>query len=151
MIYQGAEIPTIYSDAPQAATRTFDQPPEKVWEAIKRAHFEYSVPLTVDNPPAHQLGNPDFYRTRQFAGRPMTELLSCGSGITGPNAASYRIYMSLLTTVTANGKGGSIVATTFTATARDISGGASGDRLPCGSSGIFEGLFLERVRVNVGS
>jgi hypothetical protein len=80
----------------------------------------------------------------------MTDIVSCGVGITGPNAASFRIYMSVVTTVIADGKGGTTVSTTFTATARDLTSGTSSDRLPCGSTGVFEGLFLERVVTNAG-
>lgn len=150
-IYTGSDVPTIYADAPRASTRTIAKPPADVWKAVKQAHVDFSIPLTVEDPARRQLGNPDFYRARQFVGRQMTEIVSCGAGITGPNAASFRIYMSVMTTVASDGKGGTTVSTTFTATARDLTSGTSGDRLPCGSTGAFEGIFLDRVRTNTGA
>ena len=78
-------------------------------------------------------------------GRPMTELVSCGSGITGPNAASFRIFMSILVTTKADASGGTAVAVLFQATARDVQQGTSNDRLVCRSSGRVEQLLLERI------
>ena len=79
----------------------------------------------------------------------MTALVNCGGGITGPNAASYRIFMSLLTTVDPVGADSSLVSIKLTAGARDMSAGVTSDRLPCGSSGVLEQLFLSRVNARI--
>ena len=148
-IFSGPEAPTMYADAPQAVTRTLTVPVTTARTAVQQAFTDYSIPVTLNNPTSGQIGNPDFYRSARFMGRPMVELVSCGSGITGPNAATYRIFMSMLATVKANAQGQAVVSMTFTASARDVAGGASGDRLPCGSSGNVEQRFLERVLVLV--
>ena len=75
----------------------------------------------------------------------MAELLSCGTGVTGPNAASYRIYMSLVTTVEADAKGGSTARVQFSATAQNIASGTSNDRVTCGSTGVLEQLLLTKI------
>ncbi len=144
-IFTGPDVQTVLADQPRAFVRMLGAPPAAVWTAVKQVYADYGVPLTVENTPGHQLGNSDFYRTRTFAGSPMAKLVSCGSGITGPNAASYRIYMSLLTTVDGRGKDSTKVSVTFTTSARDMVGGTSADRLPCGSTGELERLFLVRV------
>jgi hypothetical protein len=86
---------------------------------------------------------------RQLAGRPMTEFVDCGSGMTGPKAATYKIYMSLLTMVIPDGKGGTTVQTTFVPTGQDMTGNSS-DRLPCATTGRLEQSFLDRVKANLG-
>lgn len=144
-IFSGPEAPTMYSDAPRAVTRSLAVPVAAARTAVQQAFTDYSIPVTFSNPGTGQIGNADFYRSGRFMGRPMVELVSCGSGITGPNAATYRIFMSMLATVKADANGGSVVGMTFTAAARDVAGGTSGDRLPCGSSGRVEQLFLDRV------
>lgn len=144
-IFSGREAPTMYSDAPRAMSRSLAVPVGAARTAVQQAFVDYSIPVTVSNPASGQIGNADFYRSGRFMGRPMVELVSCGSGITGPNAATYRIFMSMLATVKADAQGGSTVGITFVTSARDVAGGASGDRLPCGSSGRVEQLFLERV------
>lgn len=145
-IYQGPETPTMYADAPRSVTGVIDRPVPAVRAAVRQAFTDYSIPVTVDNAANGQIGNPDFYRTRQFMGRPMTDLVSCGSGITGPNAATYRIFMSIIVTTKADATGGTALAVLFQATARDVVNGTSNDRLVCAGSGRVEQLLVERVR-----
>ncbi len=145
-IYQGPETPTMYADAPRSVTGTIARPVSVVRAAVRQALTDYSIPVTVDNAANGQIGNPDFYRTRQFMGRPMTELVSCGGGITGPNAATYRIFMSIIVTTKADAAGATAVAVLFQATARDVVNGTSNDRLVCGGSGRVEQLLMERIR-----
>lgn len=149
VIYSGPDAPTMYADAARAAQHVFTADPARVWAAVKQTYLDYGIPVTIENPTAKQIGNPDFYRTRQFMGRPMTELLSCGSSMTGPNAATFRIFMSLLTQVAGDGAGKTTVGVTFVASARDMSGGSSGDRLPCGNTGLVDQRFLAQVEKNL--
>jgi hypothetical protein len=125
-IFSGREAQTMYSDAPRAISRTLAIPVAAARTAVQQAFTDYSIPVTFSNPGTGQIGNADFYRSGRFMGRPMVELVSCGSGITGPNAATYRIFMSMVATVKANAQGGAEVSMTFTASARDVAGGASG-------------------------
>jgi hypothetical protein len=128
-------------------TGTIAQPITVVRAAVRQAFADYSIPVTLDNAGNGQTGNPDFYRTRQFMGRPMTDLVSCGSGITGPNATSFRIFMSLIVTTKADASGGTALAVLFQSTARDVANGTSNDRLVCASSGRVEQLLMERIRL----
>ena len=79
----------------------------------------------------------------------MTTFVDCGTGMTGPKASSYRIYISLLTDVQTDGKGGTKIQTTFVPIGQDVSGGST-DRLPCGTTGAFENFFLTRVKATLG-
>jgi hypothetical protein len=80
----------------------------------------------------------------------MTQFVDCGSGMTGQKAASYRIYMSLMTDISADGKGGTLVQTTFTALGQDVTEGSS-DRIPCGTTGRLEQLVLDKIKVAVAT
>lgn len=147
-IYTSNETGTLLGEKPRPTVMTIAAPPTTVWFAIKKVHDELAIPVTVDNPTAHQIGNANFYKTRVLAGQPMTTFVDCGSGMEGPKAASYRIYMSLLTVLTSDGSGGTSVQTTFVPTGQDMSGGAS-DRVSCGTTGRFEELFLDRVKATI--
>jgi hypothetical protein len=147
-IYQG-EGGTILAERPRAAVASIAAPPATVWLAAKKVYADWEVPITVENPSGHQIGNQNFFKVRQFAGEQMTALVDCGSGMTGPKASSYRIYMSLLTDIVTDGKGGTTIQTTFVPMGQDISGGST-DRIPCGSTGRLEQLFLARVKVVAG-
>ncbi|MGH7619018.1 MAG: hypothetical protein ACREPM_17500 [Gemmatimonadaceae bacterium] len=140
---------TIYGERPRAVTMTIIAPPATVWLAAKKTYADFDIPLAVENPAAHQLGNPNFFKSRQLAGRAMVDWVDCGSGMTGPKAASYRIYMSLLTELVTDGKGGTKIQTTFVPAGQDMSGSSS-DRIPCGSTGRFEQFFLDHVAKEVG-
>lgn len=141
--------PTIFAERPVAVSTTIAAPPASVWLAARKTYADFDIPLAVENPSTHQMGNPNFFKSRQLGGRPMVELVDCGSGMTGPKAASYRIYISLLTEMITDGKGGTKIQTTFVAMGQDMSGNST-DRIPCGSTGRFEQLFLEHVRSQLG-
>lgn len=147
VIYAGDQsTATLLGEKPRASTMTLSVAPAAVWLAAKQAYASIEVPLSVENPAAHQLGNSNFFKARTMAGAPMTQFVDCGSGMTGPKAASYRIYMSLLTEISADGKGGTIVQTTFVPMGQDISQGST-DRIPCGTTGRLEQLVLDRIKI----
>jgi hypothetical protein len=140
---------TIYADRPIAAATTIAAPPAAVWLAAKKTYADFEIPLVIENPTTHQMGNANFFKSRQLAGRPMVDFVDCGSGMTGPKAASYRIYISLLTEMMTDGKGGTKIQTTFVPMGQDMSGAAA-DRIPCGSTGRFEQFFLDHVKSQLG-
>jgi len=142
-IFSG-EKGTIFAEAPRASVATIVAPPAAVWLAAKKVFADLDVPLAVENTSTHQMGNPNFFKSRTFGGEPMATLVDCGSGMTGPKAATYRIYISLLTSIATDGKGGTTVQTTFVPMGQDISAG-SADRIPCGSTGRLEANFLDRI------
>jgi hypothetical protein len=147
-IYQSKETGVVVGEPAHPTVQTIAASPTAVWLAIKKAHEAFLIPVTVENPPAHQIGNSSFYKTRILAGQPMTNFVNCGSGMNGPKAATYRIYMSLMTVLTADPTGATIVQTTFVPVGQDMSGGSS-DRIPCGTTGRFERLFLDQVKAMI--
>lgn len=142
-IYSSSETGLVLGERPRAIGKTFASPPAAVWLAVKKVYQEFEIPITVENPQVHQIGNQNFFKSRTLGGKPMTQFVDCGNGMTGPKAASYRIYMSLLTDVFAEA-GGTKVQTTFIPMGQDMAGNST-DRIPCGSTGRLEQLFLERV------
>lgn len=134
-----------YSSAPPEQSRRMAMAPATVLAAVRQAYEGFMIPVTLDDRVGRRVGNPDFYRVRQFLGRPMVELLDCGSGMTGPNAATFRIYMALVTRVTDAPGGTSDVSVQLSATAKDLTSGTSSDLLPCGSSGKIEQRLLDEI------
>jgi hypothetical protein len=143
-IFSSPETGTLMTDRPRASVANVAAPPAQVWLAVKKVYTKIEVPITVESPGTRQMGNENFFRTRSFAGQPMTALVDCGSGMTGPKAATYRIYMSLLTQIIPDGGGGSKVQTTFVPMGQDVAQGSS-DRIPCGTTGRLEQIFLDQV------
>lgn len=148
-IFTSSETGTLMGSTPHSAVIDVQSPPAAVWLAVKKAYADWGVPLNVENPSTRQIGNSQFARSRQFAGFQMTELVDCGSGPEGAKAASYRIYMSLLTFVLPDNKGGTTVQTTFAPAGQDVTG-TSNDRIQCGSTGRLEQAMVDAVKANLG-
>jgi hypothetical protein len=136
------------ADRPHSSVMSIAAPPATVWAAVKQVFSSLEIPVSVERPAAHLLGNQNFYKTRTMGGQPMTDFVDCGTGQTGLKAASYRIYMSLVTDVSSDGKGGTVLQATFTALGQDV-GGDSSDRITCGTTGRLEQLVLDRVKAAV--
>ncbi|MEN9818829.1 MAG: hypothetical protein RLZ32_2709 [Gemmatimonadota bacterium] len=134
-----------YSSEPAEQSRRIAAAPVAVMTAVRQVYAGFAIPVTLDDRAAHRIGNPDFYRSREFMGRRMNELLDCGSGMTGPNAATFRIFLSLVTRVQDAPGGESEVRVQLVATARDLTSGSSTDLLPCGSSGRIEQRLLDEI------
>lgn len=148
-IYAGDQSTArLEADKPHASTMNLAAPVTAVWAAAKQAYASVGIPVTYENQPGHQMGNQNFYQSRQMGGEPMTSFVDCGTGMTGAKAASYRIYMSLLTEITADDKGGTLVQMTFSALGQDMTG-VSSDRIPCGSTGHLEQVLLDRTKAAV--
>jgi hypothetical protein len=150
VIFESRETGTLLGEQPHPSVQVFSAPPTMVWNALRKVHLDLEIPVTVDNPVAHQIGNASFAKSRRLAGQPMESFIDCGNGMDGPKASSYRIYMSLLTTVTSDGKGTTTAQTMLIPTGQDMSGGAA-DRIPCATNGKFEQLFLGRVKSALGT
>jgi hypothetical protein len=148
-VFQSAETGTLLGDRPRAVGTTIAAPAAQVWLAVKKVYADLDIPVTVENPSAHQIGNANFFKSRQIGGRSMTEFVDCGSGMTGPKASTYRIYISLLTDVVTDGNGGAKIQTTFVPMGQDVGEGST-DKIPCGSTGRFETFFLDKVKAELG-
>jgi len=143
-LYSSPETGMLLAERPRASSATIAAPPATVWLAVKKVYADWEIPLSVENPSTHQIGNQNFYKSRQIAGKPMTEFVDCGSGMTGPKASTYRIYISLLSDVMTDGNGGTKMQVTFVPMGQDVAAGSS-DRIPCGTTGRLEQLMLDRV------
>lgn len=148
-IYSSRETGTLLAERPRAVSAAIAVAPATVWLAVRTVYAEFEIPLTVENPGSHQIGNQNFYKTRQMAGHAMQEFVDCGNGMTGPKASTYRIYISLLTDVIPDGQGGTRVQTTFVPMGQDMMGNST-DRIACGSTGRLEALFLDKVKAAAG-
>jgi hypothetical protein len=136
------------AEKPRPSTVTIAADPSVVWAAAKQAYASLEIPVGIENPAMHTIGNQNFYKARTLGGESMTQFVDCGQGMTGAKAASYRIYMSLITNISGDGKGGTLVQVTFSALGQDVTEGST-DRIPCGSTGHLEQLVLDRTKAAV--
>src|SRR5689334_12712030 len=76
-IFTSPETGTLMTDRPRATAISVAAPASNVWLAVKAVYAEMEIPLSVDNPAIHQLGNSNFAKTRVLAGHPMAEFVDC--------------------------------------------------------------------------
>ena len=141
-VYRTTVLPN--AKAPLAA------PPGRAFEALKTVYTELEIPGLQSDPTTGRVGNTDFWKSRRLGSEAMSNYLNCGESFTGPAANSYRIYISLVSIVRADGKGGSELETAFHAQAQNMEG-TSADRVPCGSTGRLEERIRKSVLLKLGA
>lgn len=109
----------------------------RAFAALAAVYAELRLTPELRDSATLQVGNPSFYRRETLAGRQMSTYLSCGEGMTGPYADYYRIYMTLLSTVTPLGSDSATLRTVFLASAMNVTEGAR-QPMPCESTGRLE-------------
>ena len=122
----------------------YDVRPGLVYDAVRKVYAELKIPLTLDDSTTGEIGNLKFYRTGSLGGSQLSSYVSCGSGVTGPYADQYRVYMALRSIVAPAGSG-SRLRTVLFAAAMDVSQGAR-QAMPCESNGRLEILIGKMVQ-----
>lgn len=143
---QGAYRTTVAPNAKLAVPA----PPSRVFAALATVYKDLDVPVTISDPATGRIGNGDFWKAHRFAGQPISSYLDCGSSITGSAADDYRVYMSLVSAVRADGADRSELEIAFMATARNMEG-TTADRVACGTTGRLEEQIQKAVVAKLAS
>ncbi|MBV6522328.1 MAG: hypothetical protein MNPFHGCM_02476 [Gemmatimonadaceae bacterium] len=120
-----------------------------VYRIVTGVYEALSIADRMNDPVGRYVGNTGFRKSRTLAGGPMSRLIECGSGMTGPNADLYRINLAIVTRVESLGEGKARLRSALVASGEDVSG-PSRDLVACGSTGALEArihdLVLQRLR-----
>ena len=123
--------------------------PADVVAALRDAYEELGIKVEI-LPPAGatggQVGNRYFVKSYRLGKAPLSTYLDCGSTMTGPAADNYKITMSVVSTVSAEGEGSS-VQTSVVAKADAAAGGNS---LSCRSIGTLESAIHQALEQKLG-
>lgn len=112
--------------------------PHLVFAALPEVYRVLGVPPGTSDPAGRVFGNQRFTARRELGGQPLSRYLACGHTATGaPIADSYRVQLSLLTTVQPGQGGGSLVQTQVGASAQSVEGSSS-NRVQCATTGALE-------------
>lgn len=130
------------SDDSRGSERFIPAHPDSVWAALPEVYEKLRIEEAGADPAARTFGRMGF-RTRRIEGKRLSSYLDCGSGPTAvPNADSYEVTITLLTRVTPADEGGTVVATTLSATARSRE--VNTNPVSCQSKGVLE-MRLEEL------
>ena len=133
------------STADENSRATYTAPVAQVWPALVLAYNTLGIQPTTSDRASGQYGNAGFIVPRRIAGRPIAEFFSCGNGMTGPRIDTGRVYGNVMSVVSDNGAGGSIVVTHVSASLRP-NGGSASDPITCASTGALEMLLQKNVQ-----
>jgi hypothetical protein len=110
------------------------------WGALPVVYDSLRIPIAVVDTMNMRLGSGSFHPSR-IGGRRLSRYLDCGRGMTGANADTYRVTVSLVTWVSERSGGGTQVHTAIDASAkaRDV----NSYPVNCSSKGVLEREIAE--------
>ena len=138
------------STADENSRASFVVPVARVWPAVMFAYADLGIEPNVVDRPSGRYGNAGFVAPRRLVGRPLSQFFSCGSGFAGPLIETGRLYANVVSTVSDDGKGGSIVMTHVSGSL-SRNDGTSTSPINCGSTGAFEEYIRRSVQKRLGS
>ncbi|MEO8449698.1 MAG: hypothetical protein ABI647_07915 [Gemmatimonadota bacterium] len=122
--------------------------PDQVFDALIAVYADLSLPVSDPDKEGHRVGVRGAKCMRQLGKIPLSRFLDCGSGMTGSNADSWRVVLTVISTVRPEPDSKASVSTFVTGEAVDMSGSAS-DRMGCSSTGNLESEVQRRVKVKL--
>ena len=112
---------------------------------------ELKIELKVRDSTAGVVGNLELVKMRSLGRTPLSRYVSCGQGMTGANADSYRVYLALIAFVdTVPDKGMTRLSVALAAAAQDLQG-SSKPPVKCSSTGMLEGHIRRVVAARFGT
>lgn len=112
--------------------------------------LELKIDLKIRDSTAGVVGNMELVKMRSFGRSPLSRYVSCGHGITGPNADRYRVYLALVAFVDTVPDKGTRLGVSLAAAAQDIEG-SSKQPVKCASTGALEGQIRRLVAARFGT
>jgi hypothetical protein len=123
-------------------------PAEKMLAALSAAYADLGIKVKVWDPPHGEVGNRNFTKMYRMGGAPLSDYLGCGVTTTGEGANNYRLTPSLVSKVTSDA-GGSTVLTTLTGYAEDLA--SSKGTISCSTRGTLEGKLMQLAMRHLAS
>lgn len=112
-------------------------PAARTYAAVLATYEALKLPAEVRDSANGRVETGVFHRRGDIGGRQISTYLSCGDGITGPYADTYRVYMIVMTTVEPRGPDRSAIRSVLLGGAVNVSEGAR-QPMACESSGRWE-------------
>ncbi len=109
---------------------------DAVFRALPSLYDSLGVQVNTIDPAKHTVGNSGYKIRNRIGKLPISMFLDCGSSQIGPNADSYDVYLSVVTTVSGDGPAASKVGTLVDAQARPATYNQA--YTPCSSKGLLE-------------
>ena len=138
---------TMPTNAPTADVSRILHTADAVWRIMPSVFDSLGVPVATIDPAGRVIGHPG-YNTRQRLGKaPLSRFLDCGNSQIGLSADSYDVFLTVLTTVRADGADGAALSTVVEAKARPVTYNQAYSN--CSSKGGIERRITELVNAKL--
>lgn len=137
------------SDDGRSASVTLKATPEAAWTGLLAAYQKLGIPVTSTNSASRTLGNPSFDVRRRLGDQPLSRYLDCGTNLSGVIANSYRVELSVSSSLTPAAGGETVLETRVAASAVSPQGASSGP-VRCASTGRLETDIANLTQVAAG-
>lgn len=94
--------------------------PDAVFRILPSVFDSVSIPVNTIDPSRKQVGNSGFKIRARLGKAPLSRYLDCGNTQIGPNADSYDVMLTVMTTVSPEGSTGAVLSTTVDAQAKPV-------------------------------
>jgi hypothetical protein len=123
-------------------------PVGKVYHAVIAAFDEFRIPIVTKDSANGMVGNSSITQSHSFAGSQMSRWFNCGTGMTGPNADTYRLYIAVAALLDRISADTTRLRIGMIAGAKDMQGNAK-DAVGCATSGNLEQKLVESIQARV--
>lgn len=120
-------------------------PTGKTFAAAAQVFKTLGLTVAVRDSMGGLIGNEEFSKTRTLAGSQMSTWLNCGSGMTGPNADSYRITIALMVIIDPAANGTTRMRIGMVGSGANTVG-SSTEPVACGTTGRLEEKMAQMIK-----
>ncbi len=124
-------------------------PIDRVWKALPAVYGLLEIPIGTFDAEQNAIGNEDLKLYRRLGKTPLMRLIDCGTTQIGPNADSYEVRLSVLTTLqrSRSDTTKTTIATRVSALAKPVA--FAGEYRPCTSKSALEQQLLTTLKVQL--
>lgn len=123
-------------------------PPDSVLTVLEAVLADVGFKEIQVDTRSRELGIARLRMVRRLGKRPLSNFLSCGEGLTGPNADTWHVFITLGAKVDRAAQGARLELR-FSAEAVDVPNGRN-ERLPCSTTGVLELQIVDRLNERFG-
>jgi len=141
----GATTSTVrLADDVRSNKALIDLAPDKAFAALDAAYAALGIPVSQRDAASRKIGNEALRARRKVGDLAMTKVVDCGGESGMPNAETYTITLTVISQVTANDAGGSLLQTVVEGAARNPLTNAA-NAVRCSSVGGLEARIQSLV------
>jgi hypothetical protein len=129
-----------------AVSALIDAPMDRLWVMLPSAYDSLGIPISLIDPKKRTMGHEGFKVHAKLGKERLSTYFECGTTQVGPNADSYELYLTVLSTAEAVSTR-TRVTTTISAAAKPLQFSQAYSR--CSTKGVLEKRLMDAIAKSV--